>query len=91
MSDPLKPPSLEDMLSDSDPPEPEDLSSVTIQAIVSPKQNSLLALFNYVRRKHKALDKRLGKVETRIVFIMGGFAALMVALEVYRTFFAAHH
>ena len=85
----LKPPSLEDMLSDSEPPDgPEDLSSATIEAITSPHKNRLLALFRYVRSKHRKLDARMQRIEKLIVFCMGALAAVMLGLELYRS---THH
>lgn len=88
MSD-LKPPSLEDMLSDSEPPpRDEDITQTTLKAIVSPRENSLLALFRYVRSKHRKLDARMQRIEKLIVFCMGVIAAVMFGLEIYRS---THH
>ncbi|MHB2027593.1 MAG: hypothetical protein ACYCPT_02095 [Acidimicrobiales bacterium] len=91
--DHIKPPSLEDLISsDSDPPKEsdEDITSTTLQAIMSPRENSFVALLKYVRRKHRGLDHRMRRIERLIVFVMGGGTAVLLALELYRTF-AVHH
>lgn len=85
----MRPPKLDDLLADSEPPfADEDITSTTIAAIQSPRENSLLALFRYVRSKHRKLDARMLRIERLLVFCMGAFAAVMLGLEAYRTF---HH